>query len=93
MVHDTSPALFRTFLDYLYCGRLEPGSMSTDQLTDLMLLADRYELDCLKQACEHALKSHIDDESALYLLSMADQFNARVLRVSKKVYLFCKNYL
>lgn len=81
MVHDTSPALFRTFLDYLYCGRLEPASMTADQLTDLMLLADRYELDCLKQACELALKTHIDDDSALYLLSMADQFNARLLRV------------
>jgi hypothetical protein len=53
--------------------------MAPDQLTDLMLLADRYELDNLKQACEHALRTHIDDESALYLLSMADQFNARLV--------------
>lgn len=52
-----------------------------DQLADLMLLADRYEVDSLKTACEHGLKAHIDHDSVLYFLSMGDQFNAKHLRV------------
>jgi BTB/POZ domain len=82
MVHDTTRMLFATFLEYLYSGRLEPAELPPDQLTDLMLLADRYELDNLKKACEHALRAHIDDDSVLCLLSMADQFNARCVKIS-----------
>lgn len=57
------------------------GSLTVDQLADLMLLADRYEVDSLKTACEHGLKAHIDHDSVLYFLSMGDQFNAKHLRV------------
>ena len=35
----------------------------------------------LKSCCEYALKLHIDDETALYLVSLADQLNAKVLKV------------
>lgn len=63
------------------------GSLTVDQLADLMLLADRYEVDSLKTACEHGLKAHIDHDSVLYFLSMGDQFNAKHLRVGN-----IKNY-
>lgn len=82
MIHDTSPFLFSTFLNYLYSGQLETKELSVDQLADLMLLSDRYEVDSLKQACEQGLKRHIDEDSVLYFLSMGDQFNAKLLRVS-----------
>ncbi|KAJ8937023.1 hypothetical protein NQ314_012105 [Rhamnusium bicolor] len=67
-------------LEYLYSGRLKQDSLSTEQLVELLLLSDRYEMDSLKQTCEYALLSCIDAESVLYFLSMADQYNARVLR-------------
>jgi BTB/POZ domain. len=82
VIHDTSPFLFSTFLNYLYSGQLETKELSVDQLADLMLLSDRYEVDSLKQACEQGLKRHIDEDSVLYFLSMGDQFNAKLLRVS-----------
>ncbi|KFM67590.1 hypothetical protein X975_00357, partial [Stegodyphus mimosarum] len=47
-----------------------------------MQLSDRYEVDSLKQISEEALKNLIDDDSALFLLSIADQFNARALRTA-----------
>lgn len=81
-IHDTSPFLFRIFLEYLYSGRLKQNTLNTDQLAELLLLSDRYEVDSLKQVCEHALHSSIDQESVLYFLSMADQFNALILKVS-----------
>ncbi|XP_046685129.1 uncharacterized protein LOC124370870 [Homalodisca vitripennis] len=86
-VFDTSPSLFSVLLDYLYCGRLDTGSFSVDQLADLMLMADRYEVDSLKTACEHGLSTHIDHDSVLYFLSMGDQFNAKHLRSS------CLNFI
>ncbi|XP_059480539.1 uncharacterized protein LOC132199661 [Neocloeon triangulifer] len=82
VVHDTSHSLFKIFLEYLYCGRLDAANLSLDQLTDLMLLADRYELDSLKQASEQALQGYVDEETALCLLSMSEQINARLLRDS-----------
>ncbi|XP_065345605.1 uncharacterized protein LOC135943121 isoform X1 [Cloeon dipterum] len=82
LVHDMSHVLFRHFLKYLYCGRLDTSSLSFEQLTDLMLLADRYELDSLKHACEICLQGFIDEETALCLLSMSEQINARMLRES-----------
>ena len=43
-VHDSNVALFRQFLEYLYCGQLDTSEMTTEQLADLMALADRYEV-------------------------------------------------
>lgn len=82
VIHDTNPFLFRVFLEYLYSGRLRRNSLTTEHLAELFLLSDRYEVDLLKQACESTLASSIDKENVLYFLSMADQFNARHLRVS-----------
>ncbi|GFW08968.1 BTB domain-containing protein [Trichonephila clavipes] len=81
VIHDTTPHLFLIFLEYLYGGQVDTGQLSTEQLADLMQLSDRYEVDCLKQISEDALKNLIDDDSALFLLGIADQFNARALRL------------
>ena len=43
-VHDTNPQLFALFLDYLYSGQLDTADLTTEQLADLMALADRYEV-------------------------------------------------
>ncbi|KAJ8954724.1 hypothetical protein NQ318_011417 [Aromia moschata] len=80
VIHDTSPFLFKTLLEYLYSGKIKQDSLSTEQLVELLLLSDRYEIDCLKQTCEHALLQCVDIESVFYFLSMADQYNARTLR-------------
>ena len=39
-------------------------------------------MDSLKQVCEYELKSHLDEDNALCLLSLADHLNSRSLRVS-----------
>ncbi|GIY25110.1 BTB domain-containing protein [Caerostris darwini] len=82
VIHDTTPQLFLIFLEYLYGGQVDTGQLTTEQLADLMQLSDRYEVDCLKQISEDALKNLIDEDSALFLLSIADQFNARALRTA-----------
>ncbi|CAN8003004.1 unnamed protein product, partial [Ixodes hexagonus] len=82
MVHDTHPEVFRLFLEYLYRGCLDSRTLATEQLVELMQLGDRYEVDMLKQISEDALRDHLDEDSALFLLNLADQLNARNLRNS-----------
>ena len=46
-----------------------------------MIYLSYFQTTSLKSCCEYALKLHIDDETALYLISLADQLNAKVLKV------------
>lgn len=83
-VYDTSVSVFNLFLKYVYSGQLaEMSEMSVDQLSELLLLSDRYEMDALKSLCEELLVEKIDLETALSLLSVADQINATMLKVWK----------
>lgn len=62
-------------------------SVGVDQLCELMLLADRYSVDNLKDICENTLMASIDGDSVIYLLGIADRFNAATLKAS------CLSYL
>ena len=81
-MHDTTPSLFHSFLRFVYSGKLDDSDMdSSDSLSELLLLADRYEMDSLKELCEGELVGRVDFESALTLISIADHFNASKLKV------------
>ncbi|KAG5890631.1 hypothetical protein JTB14_020335 [Gonioctena quinquepunctata] len=80
IVHDTGPFLFRILLEYLYSGKVKCDSLTSEQLVELLLLSDRYEVDSLKHICEYALVKGIDADSVLYFTSVADQYNARILK-------------
>ena len=45
------------------------------------MIGCRYELDDLKHSCEALLETHIDEDSVCCLLSIAEQYNARKLKV------------
>ncbi|XP_053699216.1 uncharacterized protein LOC128746197 [Sabethes cyaneus] len=86
VIHDTSPVIFRRLLLYLY-GAPVDKSVGVDQICELMLLADRYSVDNLKDICENTLVALIDGESVIYLLGISDRFNASTLKTS------CMSYL
>lgn len=79
VVQDTSPVIFRRFLLYIYGAPID-RTVPADQICELMLLGDRYSLDELKDICEQVLKAQIDEESVIFLLSIADRFNACTLK-------------
>ncbi|XP_055617390.1 uncharacterized protein LOC129762851 [Toxorhynchites rutilus septentrionalis] len=79
VVHDTSPVIFRRLLLYLY-GAPVDKSVGVDQICELMLLADRYSVDNLKDICENTLIASIDSESVICLLGISDRFNAAILK-------------
>lgn len=61
--------------------------MNIEQICELMLLADRFSVDNLKEICETILITSIDKESVVYLLGIGDRFNALALKTS------CLSYL
>ena len=43
-IHDTNPELFKLYVTYLYTGQLNTQHLSTEQLADMIAIADRYEV-------------------------------------------------
>ena len=82
-VYDASPHLFtHVFLRFVYTGKLEmSGEQNLDSLAELLTLADRYEMDSLKSVVEPGLQELMDADSAISMLSLADNFNAEKLKV------------
>ena len=76
--------MFRTFLYYLYGGTLETGIMSTDDIIEVMAVADRFETTSLRGMCEALLVERVEDSNVFGLLQVADHYSARHLRVCRK---------
>ena len=75
--------MFRTFLLSLYGGPLELASTQTEDLIELMAVADRYEAAGLRGRCEDALVQRVANTNVLMLLAVADRYSARRLRVRR----------
>jgi hypothetical protein len=85
-ISDANPSTVCLFVRFLYSGILvstEESPLSTDQVLDLLILADRFETDSLKDLCQERLKSCISENSVLGLLYVADQYTAGNLRVRR----------
>lgn len=80
-LYDTSPVIFRRLLLYLY-GAPVDKTVGAEHICELMLLADRFSVDVLKDICETTLKSLIDEDSVLCLLGIGDRYNAGVLKAN-----------
>ncbi|CAO1382807.1 unnamed protein product [Diamesa tonsa] len=85
-IYDTSPVIFRRFLLYLYGGPIDK-STGLESICELMLLADRYSVESLKEVCEQTLIDSIDCESVICMISISDRFNANTLKAN------CLSYL
>ncbi|TMW41543.1 hypothetical protein DOY81_013377, partial [Sarcophaga bullata] len=60
IITDTSPVIFRRLLLFLYGAPIDK-TVGAEQICELMLLADKYSIDDLKELCENTLNSQIDD--------------------------------
>lgn len=81
VIHGCEETVFRTFLYYLYGGTLDTGTMSTDDIIEVMAIADRYETTSLRGMCEDLLVERVKDGNVFELLQVADHYSARWLRV------------
>lgn len=80
VIHDCEESVFHTFLYYLYGGTLDTGAMTTDDIIELMAVADRYETTSLRGMCEGLLVERVEDGNVFGLLQVADHYSARRLR-------------
>ena len=51
-----------------------------------------FQMDSLKFACENSLRHHLDEDTALFLLSLADQFSSHNLKVNTFHFWLLRNY-
>ncbi|XP_065365730.1 uncharacterized protein LOC135958763 [Calliphora vicina] len=79
IITDTSPVIFRRLLLFLYGAPIDK-TVGAEQICELMLLADKYSIDDLKELCENTLNSQIDEHSVLCLLGIADHYMAAALK-------------
>ena len=82
-VPDVEPEIFRGLLRFLYSG-LAPENV-TDKALDLLLAADKYGVDGLKQICEEKLLFIATTSSTRYLWPTASK-TRRLCRARKSVF-------
>lgn len=76
-IDDVTMPVFRSFLKYLYTGRVEGIEKFAE---DLMMLANKYEVECLKSTCEEYLCDRIDNGNVVRLLVNAYLIDCKRLK-------------
>lgn len=85
-IKDVEYNVVKEMLQFIYCGR--SSSELSEIASELMIAADKYRLEELKNHCEQSLIQSINFENACQLLIIADIYGALNLR--KKVLHFIK---
>lgn len=65
-------------LRYMYCGEVDLDSSAEG----VMVLAERYQMDELKQLCEEKLCSLVDKNNIAEMLYLADLYNCPFLKTA-----------
>ncbi|CAM0902593.1 unnamed protein product [Alopecurus aequalis] len=84
-VIDMEPTIFEMMRYYIYTDSLPPcknhgGAYSNPEMQHLLVAADRYGLDRLKQMCEEELCKRMDVETVTTTLALADQHQCKRLK-------------
>ncbi len=77
VIEDCHPDTLALLLEFIYSDKLEDTSAYNS--VDLMILADRYNVERLRIECERALAKAIDLSNAANLLSVASRITAPYL--------------
>uniref|UniRef100_A0A146M833 BTB and MATH domain-containing protein 43 n=1 Tax=Lygus hesperus TaxID=30085 RepID=A0A146M833_LYGHE len=76
-IEDCSPHSFEAFIKWMYLGEVE----GTEQVhSELLALADKYNIDELKLTCEQYISSKIRVNNAIKTLQLADLYKAPLLK-------------
>ena len=78
IIDDIMPATMTELLYYIYTG-LVKETVSIDSVVDLLVAADKYMLDALKNICQDKLCSVLDAENAIELSYIGEMY--RVLKL------------
>lgn len=76
-IPDASPKVLRSFVDYLYTAETP---LDEENAPDLLILAEKYQVNHLKVFCETYMTSKVNHENAIACYAFAHQHNARQLQ-------------
>ncbi|KAM0868383.1 hypothetical protein ACQ4PT_041369 [Festuca glaucescens] len=83
-VVDVEPSIFKMMLHYIYTELLPPcedeGGYNAVVMQHLLVAADRYGLERLKQMCEEELSRRIDVETVILTYALANQHHCNQLK-------------
>lgn len=82
LVQDCLQKTMRNFLDFQHtdtCELLEMKKPCIEELTDILILADRFDTECLRLHSLNALALRIDTKNALNIYGLAKRLNLRDL--------------
>lgn len=86
-VDDIKPEVFKEMLRYVYVGKVE---RLKEMPHELLVAADKYALDRLRKICENHLLGHINKDTVLKTLALADLHHADELK-KQSIQFICKN--
>ncbi len=78
-IKDIGADMFSELLEYLYTSKL-PEFTDEAKTIEILIIADKYQLNSLKTIAENELSSKITTESMFNLLIVADTYNATILK-------------
>ena len=85
-IQDTKPQVFKQLLHYLYTGKA-PDLEKEDVSHDLLITADKYGVDLLKEECAEVLIKRLDVNNAIQTLILAHLHSAPKLLQSTLSYM------
>ena len=80
-IEDIDADMFTELLEYLYTSKL-PELTDEIKAIEVLIIADKYQLDSLKTIAENELSAKMTAESMFNLLMVADTYNAAVLKTN-----------
>ena len=84
-IEDIEPDVFQELLRFIYTGRVSTATMES-MAAGLLIAADKYLLDELKNECENHLLHHMSPDNCVVLLLHGDLLNpAEPLKEAAKV--------
>jgi len=78
-IEDTDERTFKEMLHFIYTGECD-NVVLQEKVVDLLALADRYDLPCLKLMCEDVMLQRLTGENAGETLAFADTFHSFQLK-------------
>ncbi|XP_044010132.1 speckle-type POZ protein-like [Aphidius gifuensis] len=84
VIEDIEEDVFEEFLHFIYTGE----SPNVDKMPmELLAVADKYQLDCLKNICEKVIRESINVDNIASILVCSDRYNL------KKLYKKCLEFM
>lgn len=78
-IKDTSTEVFRSFLKYLYTNKIDEIEILGHEL---MIIADKYNVQSLREQCERYVSSKVDQTNAIPSLIESHLYNFKLLKNS-----------